>query len=401
MQKQLIDFGVKAPSGRDSSAVYSQVFTLSRTVSITPGMYAAGWLLDLYATPTGSGTGTALMAEAVTRVEIKDENGEIVFKNQGRAALGLASIASHFFAGEKGALCMKDAALTTSTSSYRAWWKFIQNMKGEEFTIEVDINPALLAGFTLTALALSLGFDVLESDEQGEQVDLVGQVQTTATKFESKDAYGIMLYLDAEFGATLTELTVNGRDLNTGQIVRIENETALALTGLYTAGAEDTVQFIPGIYGPISAAQGYYLAVVGEDYLNIKGSLSSSTLCIVKAIPTATKFESKDAYGIMLYLDAEFGATLTELTVNGRDLNTGQIVRIENETALALTGLYTAGAEDTVQFIPGIYGPISAAQGYYLAVVGEDYLNIKGSLSSSTLCIVKAIPAKLDVAEVN
>jgi hypothetical protein len=283
--RQLADFGVSSPSGRDTSAVYNQSLTLSRTVRVTPGMYAAGWLLDVYMTPTGSGTGTAYVADSITRVEIRDENGEIVYRSQGKGSLGLTALFSHVLAGIKGVTAIKDVVVAASATPYRGWWKHYQNMKGQMFTVEVDIDPALLAGLTLTALASSMNFSIIESDEQGEQVDLIGLVQTTATRFESKDAYGVMLELAAEFGATFSEMVVDKKNLSTEEIVRVENETAILLNGLHTAGAEGAVQFIPGIYGPNTGAQGYYFAAVGEDYLNVSGSLSSSTLLVAKAIP--------------------------------------------------------------------------------------------------------------------
>lgn len=152
--------------------------------------------------------------------------------------------------------------------------------KGQTFTIEVDILPSLLAGFTLSALASSMNATIFTSDEPGEQAKLkvvrrVNPETVTATE-ENKGIGYAFACTASELSSILSALSIGGKDYTTEQIAALENITAMAMQGLGTAGTAGAVQYAPGLASPNATTQWYVIAVIGELPMDFKAVLGSS-----------------------------------------------------------------------------------------------------------------------------
>ena len=294
MEDKVKDFQPVAAPARAESATYANFFTLVLTIALAANQYFRGIHLDVDLTPTGSGTGTAYVADAIRELRVTNELGEVVLKVDGGSGPGLAAILGHIITGKAAQTVFVKKLAETSTTSYNAWWQILMAAKGDKFTIEVDIDPALLAGITLSALASSMGASILTSDEPGEQVRLsvkkrVSPERITVLK-EDPDGIGIAYLLAvtaSELGSVISSLSIGGKDYTVEQIRALENITASKMAGLAVAGSEGAVQYVPGLASPNATTQLYAIAVADELPMAFNVVMGSAvTAYLAKVVPS-------------------------------------------------------------------------------------------------------------------
>lgn len=288
MGEKIKDFQPVAAPSRAVSAVYATAFTLVLTVVIGINQYFRGLLIDLDLTPTGTGTGTAYIADAIKKIRVRNEYGDLVINLDGGSGPGIAALLSHIANGEQAQTVFFKNLTTTSTTSYNSWWKWHMAARGKKFTIEVDIDPALMAGLTLSALDSTMGATIDTSDEPGEQMKLSVSKRVSPERISESGGLGYMVAITAsELSGVLSSLSIDGKDLTTEQIRAAENATAARLVGLTTAGSAGAIQYQPGVASPNATTQLYALADIGEKPMDIAGVLGSAATIYLAKIESA------------------------------------------------------------------------------------------------------------------